>query len=320
MAESDPGLFGGESTAVAEGGQPAPSLTSEDMGFGMVAPEEDAPEDPPAAAGKSDPAAAKDAGDAGDPTETETAEERDGRMRMQDYTRKTTELAEQRRAFEQQQQAFQQQQQAWLTQQQEQLQKLQTPAGEPSRSAQIRQLAADPNLTPSDRQGLGVIADMAQQLEESQQQYADLRTQLEQITPQVQQTGQAVSQLSAGQSATQLKQIAEQRKEAIDLFGQETYDQTVKVIGPLFIRDGKFQPPMNDASGEPFTVAEMIGRMSGKDIEQARAARNGNDRSRRGARQVAAARGVAPGASEGSGTQSREQAIAEMRRNDPTLT
>ena len=113
----------------------------------------------------------------------------------------------------------------------------------------------------------------------------------------------------------------EQAAEVQKLFGQQTYNQCGQaIVRNFFGPDGNFAQPPDPLTGQPMTMAEYVARLTGKDLEAARAAANGNRQARQVARQAGTPAGTAVGGpADSGGPLSRAEAIAEIEANEPGL-
>ena len=230
-------------------------------------------------------------------------------LRQADYTRKTQQVADDRRQVDTERTELRRQQEQFQeTQRQVLLQQQQGPPP-PTTSQQLQQVMTDPSLSSEDRAGLNVILTMSQQQEQQANVISDLRSRLEQWEPQLQTTNQVVSQLNQEQQASSLKRMEDQVQEAYDLFGQETTQQAAEFIK-------KNISTANRKTGQPYTVAELVGLESGRSIEHAQEARQGNRAVRQRSKQGVNSNGSAhPVTTPAGGTLSKEEALREIESN-----
>ena len=230
-------------------------------------------------------------------------------LRQADYTRKTQQVADDRRQVDTERAELRRQQEQFQeTQRQVLLQQQQGPPP-PTTSQQLQQVMTDPSLSSEDRAGLNVILTMSQQQEQQANVIADLRSRLEQWEPQLQTTNQVVSQLNQEQQASSLKRMEDQVQEAYDLFGQETTQQAAE-----FIKKNISTP--NRKTGQPYTVAELVGLESGRSIEHAQEARQGNRAVRQRSKQGVNSNGSAhPVTTPAGGPISKAEALREIESN-----
>jgi len=326
MAEPDSGGFSEQTATPAE----SDSATSEPgFEFGAGIKEDPGAEEYSQGATPEQPDAADTAGGTTPAADaTQEAADDGGGLRLADYTQKSQALADERRAWE----ADRQQKEAAITAREAALEELrgaaQPPEGQQSTLVQYAEVTlqrlSDPNLTPEQRASLqsdlqGVQVVQAAVDEGVKAALTPILAQLEEMAPKVEQAGQQAGALSEANQQQHLAIAKGQMEEAVALFGQETWDKAGKMVAPLFFRGGQFVPALDPVTGAEMTMAEMVGRMSGKDIEAARAAQNGNRAARQVARAGATPRGTTPAADIPTGPQTRDQAIAQMRAADPTL-
>jgi len=230
-------------------------------------------------------------------------------LRQADYTRKTQQVADDRRQVDTERAELRRQQEQFQeTQRQVLLQQQQGPPP-PTTSQQLQQVMTDPSLSSEDRAGLNVILTMSQQQEQQANVISDLRSRLEQWEPQLQTTNQVVSQLNQEQQASSLKRMEDQVQEAYDLFGQETTQQAAE-----FIKKNISTP--NRKTGQPYTVAELVGLESGRSIEHAQEARQGNRAVRQRSKQGVNSNGSAhPVTTPAGGPISKADALREIESN-----
>ena len=302
--------FPTDSTTTTEQAEAPPADPGAELGAGMLG--EDTEPDASDAASEQPGGSANNA--ASDDAITNNApatddEQAAGQLRQADYTRKTQEVADLRRQLDAERAEFRQQQQQFQdTQRQVLLQQQQGPPP-PGIPQQLQQVMSDPSLTAEDRAGLNVILTMSQNQEEQAGIIADLRSRLEKWEPQLQTTNQVVSQLSSEQQANNLKRMEDQVQEAYDLFGQETTQAAAD-----FIKKNISTP--NRKTGQPYTVAELVGLESGRSMEDAQAAREGNRAVRQRSKQGVNANGTAhPATTPAGGPISREDALREIEAN-----
>lgn len=310
-------------SAVAEG-QPDSTPTAADseerrfdtLGYGAAETDETDPEE--TSAEQTDEGAAETS--ANPSTDEPTLEElKAGYMRTQDYTRKTQDVADQRRQLEleraewykQQEQRLEQQQQA----QQEtlaKLQQMQAPGAQTATLSQrIAEAASNPYLSETDRAGLGVVGAMAQEQEtlradyaQLHEQYAQLAARLEQYEPHV----RAAAQYQQRQIERERQQLeADYVKgfnEAAELYGRERTLEAREFISRMIGTENK-------ATGRPYTIPELVAWHARVD-EQQRAGVQAANRQQQQAARSQATGGTAAATPPQTGRLTREQAIAMM--------
>ena len=300
--------FPTDSTTTTEQAEAPPPEPGAELGAGMLG--EDTEPDASGAANEQPGGSAQDAAPNGAINDNTPAPDDQGDgLRQADYTRKTQEVADSRRQLDAEREGFRQQQQQFQeTQQQLLLQQQQGPPP-PGIPQQLQQVMSDPSLSAEDRAGLNVILTMSQNQEAQAGVIADLRARLEQWEPQLQTTNQVVTQLSQEQQAGNLKRMEDQVQEAYTLFGQEATQAAAD-----FIKKNISTP--NRKTGQPYTVAELVGLEAGRSVEDAQAARQGNKAVRQRSKQGVNSNGTAhPATTPAGGTLSKEEALREIESN-----
>ena len=222
--------------------------------------------------------------DTPDPVETER-----GYLRQQDYTRKTEELAQERRDFQAEREAFRTEM-AQLRQQMQQTQ--QAPVQQQNGLVgQLQQVMNDPNLSPEDRAGLNVIRGLAEEVEAYEQELSELR----QIRDQFQQTSQVVQGLTQQQQQAQLNMVRNQMDEARQMFGEDVVQGAMGAIRRLGVENGQWNPETNPSTGKPYTISEIVAMATGRTAEDRKAAVEANRNGRVQAKHRVAANGSQSG-------------------------
>jgi len=293
---------------VSEGqAEEAPEVTESEFGFDAS---EDTLDEAPEAQSEQTEESEPQSTNANVPDEQEQ-----GQLRHADYTRKTQDHAEQVRAFDERVKAWEQSQASQQAQIQQAIQALQTPQTSPNEGlvSQLQQVASNPNLSQEDRAGLNVIATMAQRMEQQEQTIAALTQNYEAMSPQVEQATQAVQGLTQRQTAELVTNLTQQKTDAVGAFGQEAVDAAMPLIGRMAVVNNQWTPPANPATGQPYTIPEMVGMVSGKIAQETQDAIGAQRNGSRGAKKV-------PGLT-GNSTTSKPGAfadadgIAEIARN-----
>jgi len=244
-----------DSAVVEEQPSQAPA---EENSFGMI--EDEFQPDTPAQ--ESDPTN-EQTEEAPQPT-TETVDN-GGQLRLEDYTRKTQDHAENVRQWDLQraeQQRALDDQRAQLTQAMQQPQQFQ-------QSDALSQAAQDPNLTQAERAGLNVLAETQRATEELRGQIATLQQFQEQLAPQFQQTQQDLQGLTQAQKSVQDAELRTQGQEAAKLFGEDAVRNSVNQIYAL-------KDQVNPLTNKNYSVAEIVGMVTGKVASQAAETRESN--------------------------------------------
>ena len=306
---ADPTADAGQSNGAPE------ADATEEVGGGILEPDKAPGDLDTASIGQTDEGAAE-AGSgttAGTTTVTNAGQGyRAGTLRQEDYTQKTMDLAEERRAFQEEQRQWreeqQQNQQTFQQQQQQHIQALQNPEGQQAPlSQQLRNVMDNPELSAQDRAGLGVMVNLSSQVEEQQSTIAQLQQQLGQVAPLADGTAAAVNQMTSEHNDTRTSELQTQIAEADRLFGQGSTEQSKDFIH-------RNLGIINPQTRERYTIAELVAWDTRKDVEAVRNAQSGNRQVRQASKQSVSANGAAhPAADASGGTISESQALAEIR-------
>ena len=177
----------------------------------------------------------------------------------------------------------------------------------PTLSQQLRQSASSLELSEADRVGINVVAQLAETVEGLQQENRQLIQRLEGVEPQVHQLGQATQTLTQQNEAASQRQLQQQSQEAVELFGNEIVgNQRIEAFVAHNLNTS------NPATGEPFTVAELVGIATGRSIDEARQGRQQTQGQRQQAKRQAHAGATPSSPAQSSGPISREQSLAEI--------
>jgi hypothetical protein len=242
------------------------------------------------------------------PEPEETPEERAGRLRQEDYTRKTTEVAEARRALEAERQEFLRQQQEWLQNQQAPRGEAQAGPADKFRTLanEAQRALSDPSIDPAQKaslvaefQGLNELANLADKMGQFEAFMAQFQ---EQYEPQFQQTFQTVQQLTERQQSEASARIAGEMAEANQMFGEATVQKSADFIRRNYGVE-------NPATEKPYTIAELTSMATGQPLKVAQEATEANQRARRAAKLSATNNGADTSAS-GRSIISREEALS----------
>lgn len=310
-------------SAVAEG-QPDSTPTAADseeqqfntLGYGAAETDETDPEE--TSAEQTDEGAAETS--ANPSTDEPTLDElKAGYMRTQDYTRKTQDVADQRRQLEAERAEWYKQQEQRLEQQQQaqqetldKLQQMQAPGAQAATLSQrISEAAANPNLSETDRAGLGVVGAMAQDHEAAVERInslegtiQQLQQRLEQYEPQVQAAAQYQQQQAERERQQLEADYVKGFNEAAQLYGRERTLEAREFIGRMIGTENK-------ATGRPYTIPELVAWHARVD-EQQRADVQETNRQQQQAARSQATGGTAAATPPQTGRLTREQAIAMM--------
>jgi hypothetical protein len=247
-----------------------------------------------------------------EPTAPETKEEKAGQLRYKDYTRKSqereTQYQQRMDALDQREQEFLQKQQALLDQQTQQPQR----EGQ-SLVSQLQAAANNPNLTPEDRAGLSVIAELVNTVQAQNSQLQELVQFQQTVEPQFQQHEFVIQGLNAKQQSEVVETVRAQRDEAASKLGEDVMASASGLVTQAFFRGGQLDaknwaPPLKPGSNTPFTIAEYVAAISGRNLEaqQTAARKNG---AVRGKAQLLASNIGADTATSDRAAISREEAI-----------
>lgn len=310
-------------SAVAEG-QPDSTPTAADseeqqfntLGYGAAETDETDPEE--TSAEQTDEGAAETS--ANPSTDEPTLEElKAGYMRTQDYTRKTQDVADQRRQLEAERAEWYKQQEQRLEQQQQaqqetldKLQQMQAPGAQAATLSQrISEAAANPNLSETDRAGLGVVGAMAQDHEAAVERInslegtiQQLQQRLEQYEPQVQAAAQYQQQQAERERQQLEADYVKGFNEAAQLYGRERTLEAREFIGRMIGTENK-------ATGRPYTIPELVAWHARVDEQQRADVQEANRQQQQAARSQATG-GTAAATPPQTGRLTREQAIAMM--------
>ena len=118
----------------------------------------------------------------------------------------------------------------------------------------------------------------------------DLQSRFDALEASTHQTGQTVSSITEAENSVRAERMLKQLRDAKELYGDSAVADNIEAIRRNI-------NAVNPDTGQPLTVAEIVGRWTGKSVEGARAALEANRQGVRGARAGAAL----PGASVGTG-------------------
>lgn len=244
-------------------------------------------------------------------------EQERGYLRQADYTRKTQELARQREAF----QADMAQKQKEMDERIRQLTALPQRQTEPPKdpmgqyAAMLQQRMADPSAPPEARanaqwelQGIQAVQQAIQQAIEAA--VGPLKEGL-QALPTLQQQLQGFTQ---AQQQEQLRILQEQKEAAIEAYGDEIYNAWAPKLAGLVVQNGRYVPIADPVTGDPMTLAELIGRLSGKAAAGVNEVKDATRNARTAAKRQAGFRSVQPPVQTKGGHWEREDAIALIRQ------
>ena len=219
-------------------------------------------------------------------------------LRLDDYTRKTQALAEERREFESRMAAFEERQKAY--------EERQKPTEVPL-SQRAQNAIADPNLDETSRAVIGAIAESASMIEALQQEVAQLRAFRENVEPQF---DSVVATTRASTEKEAARAMAEQEREvtaAIDEFGFDTVKRHANTIKALAIAG-----QINPSTGQVWKMRDVVALVEQTALKNGAATENKT--ARKAAQAEVAGNGLI-GTPVDSGTRwSSEQAIAEIAR------
>ena len=292
-------------------GGAAPSESISEMGMGFIEADSDlsdsgetSAEQPAAGDGSVDAAAATTTNNnpepLSEPTEASSSDDEAGSLRYADYTRKTQEVAEERRQVAAER--------AQMAEERRLYAESQARANEPVRQDPLQSLAAQ--LGPDEARGLQVVDQLVQ---ERAQEIADRRVAeaLEPYKPHLDQLGSAigvVSQVAQQQTAQERQQANAQIEAAEAIFGKiDTWDARHRaMVGALARLE-------NPDTGQRFTVAEAMSQATGRRIAEQQDAVGQQRQARNSAKRSTAGAAGSPSLTESGGVISRAQALSEIR-------
>ena len=294
-------------------GDAAPSESISEMGMGFIEADSDqsdsgdtSAEQPAAGDGSAvEAAAATTTNNNPEPLSEPTAassssDDEAGALRLADYTRKTQEVAEERRQVAAER--------AQMAEERRLYAESQARANEPVRRDPLQALAAQ--LGPDEARGLQVVDQLVQ---ERAQEIADRRVAeaLEPYKPHLDQLGSAmgvVSQVAQQQTAQDRQQANAQIEAAEAIFGKvDSWDARHRaMVGALARLE-------NPDTGQRFTVAEAMSQATGRRIAEQQGAVNQQRQARNSAKRTTAGAAGSPSLTESGGVISREQALSEIR-------
>ena len=239
-----------------------------------------------------------------------------GYLRHSKFTRNSMDLGTERRAFEsereQERQRLHTEREEWLKQRETAVQQSQTQPAL-SRADEIRQFAGNPELSGVDRAGMEYIANQQQTIQDLSTKVEGLVSRLETMAPDVEQAKTAAAQMTQEKHDTLMGSLREQVKTAKEVFGEETFTKVGSLLAP-YLRDVLAgNAPINPDNGKAFTIPELVGRLSGRSLEEAQKAREGNLVSRQEAKTAARAVGTSTAPSDAGGPLSEAEAVALIK-------
>ena len=297
------------------------------LGMGINEVDTDSGSDPEVGSGQTTADSRTTEGNRPSVESTSSDEDADGSMMRKDYTRKTMELADDRRALESERAELRKQQDEWFKTREtnvtgSQPQPAVVPGANSEMSAQqlaaavqyTQQAMASPNLSADQRLQIQQELIALQGLQGMRGEIDELRSFREEMAPLLQQTANSVTQLTQAQKDAHVQKRLDKVKEAQDLFGEDTVKQYGSQVYMHFNAEDNGNPMTNPATNEPYTPAEIVAMYSGVSLQEAQQARNRNGRARTQAKQgtrPAGAQQQAPVAA-GGALQSRAEAEAEI--------
>jgi hypothetical protein len=182
----------------------------------------------------------------------------EGPMLRADYSRKTQDLAEQRRAFDtersenQAELATMRQEMQVAREQMQQNQQIQSYQQDP-----LMQAANDPARTREEVLALQALANNNQQLLELQTAFAELKQAQSDFGAQSESTQATLQQFRDDRQKTQNVELRRQGDEAVSLFSEQAVRDNIEFIQRNF-------GSRNPRTQEPYSVAELVGMASGE--------------------------------------------------------
>lgn len=215
--------------------------------------------------------------------------------RQQDYTRKTMDLADERRTFEAERTQWRQEMQQQREQLQQLLQETQQPSGLTGMAGSLQQKLADPNLTPDQRLAVQEELRGVEYVRGLESELAQLKATVENLQPEFQQTSRTVQSLQQMQQQQTLASVQRQHSEAVKQFGEETVQQAMPMVRRLAVVNGQWEPEINGKTGQPYTFAEMVAIVTGKPAESQSRAQTASKNGRTQAKKTASTVGAQAG-------------------------
>ena len=266
-----------------------------------------------AAAGDDKTPSTTDNQDTGAATDDDSADSAAGGLRRDDYTRKTTALADRNRQVDAREAALEQREKAIAAREQGggQPQDGQpAPAYQPpSRLAQLQQALTNPDMDGDTRQGLQYIYGLEERNEANETRMAQQETRINTLEAQVKQASEGTQALTEDANAQRQQAIQLEIDEAAEIFGNEAVDGS-----KAYIR--RNIGSVNRKTGKPFTIAELVARDTETTVEDARQARQQERQNRGQAKRQASSQAAGATTPDTGGYLTKEQALAEMRKTN----
>ena len=234
------------------------------------------------------------------PTAAPSSNDEAGTLRQADYTRKTQEVAEERRQVAAER--------AQMAEERRLYAEAQARANAPVRQDPVQALAAQ--LSPQDAHGLTLVDQLAKEraAEIADQKIAEALQPYKPLLDKLGSTVGLVNQVAQQQTAQSRNQANAQIEAAESIFGKvNTWDARHRaVVGALTRLE-------NPDTGEKFSVAEAMSQVTGRRIAEQQGAVNQQRQARNSAKRTTAGAAGSPSLTESGGVISREQALSEIR-------
>jgi len=218
-----------------------------------------------------------------------------------DYTRKTQDLAEQRRreAAETAERERRYLEAIGRTQQ--------APSSAQDQLDALQRLAADPSLSPEDRRGLEVVDQLIRGRVEP------LTSENEQLKGNLQKMEQFIASIQQERQVQRERALLEDQRAAEEVFGAEevsTYLSDPAYAQLIANNYGRINP----RTGQPFNLTALLEVFTGRQAEQIAAARAGQQQARQQAKETVRPKGGVPRGDHASGAISRREAEAQVAK------
>lgn len=288
-------------------GGAAPSESISEMGMGFIeatdAPDSDDARAEQPAAGDGEVAAApplQPTNDTPSPSQQQAEDGSGGHLRQADYTRKTQELADERRQVAAERAQMAEERRIYADSQ--------ARASQPPQANPLEQLAAQ--LGPEEARGLTVVDQLVQERAQEiatrliEEHIGPLRPDLERLNS----TIGVVDQLQQQQTAVHRNNANAQIEAAEAVFGKvDAWTESQRgIVGSLTRHE-------NPDTGEAFTVAEAMSMATGRRLSDQGSAVTQQRQARNNAKRSTASQAGSPSLTETAGVISRAQAMQEIK-------
>jgi len=232
-----------------------------------------------------------------------------GYLRQQDYTRKTQDLADQRRQFEQAQQQFNEQQRAFAEQQQRLTELNERLAQSPALAPQdpidqmIAQVMQQSGATPEQQQEAAAGLRLVDRLYAEKMQ--PLQAEIESLKTQLQSFGQQAMTAAERQAEQDKARINSEFAAADEALGAEMVNTALDFV--------KRNYGIKGPDGETLSITDLVARYHNRLAEDRSNAQQDARQQRRQAKQSVTVPASQSGPTDGGGFLSKEEAMAQIR-------